>query len=502
MRLPVQSPNQIDTNPMDFGMSADMSAWDNLSPFQTYLADSFAKGAKNRGLLDQRMKRALMGETLEEQDQTDFQKKAAENAFQLAQEAADMDDAEYEDLKRQLKGMVAQRPQMPGMPKLQTPNAAALGVAGIGALLNPQFGAQIAATPFQEGLRQQEQGYQQSMLGYQDELAKRQEEMKFLESQMDDARADRQTRINAAIKLAELTESARQFQVTEDNKLAIAGMNNTTKAAANRTATLKAILAKVPAEARAEVIGAMGLGFDAEALQAMSELNEAEKNLKAKTEGVKLDNKYKDLTLNDRVRTATANADYAELRKVGQEFNNDVLEVRAKYADQKAQAEIKRLNGLADGANKAAANVSARPITSTSWFNAVSRYEGAADKNDALAKAYQAEADRYRGRAALIIGADPKEAEKMHKAAAALDAKAAIARANSDAAIETLNSLQEKFGGGFQQLSNPFGDGVELQGNIGQPPKKVPGKPTNQRTAPRNFSSGKSKAKVTITKID
>lgn len=230
MRLPNYSPSPtpMDIRPdLDFGLNHEIpSAWDQLSPFHAYLANTFASKAKNKGMLDLRLTRALQGESLEEQDAVDYQQTQATKARELAMQSMNMPDEEYERLKEDLRTEMSNRPSMPGRSPLRTPSTGALAAAGIGALLNPGFASSIAATPFKEGLRQQAEDDERAGVQFEVDTKEWSDRLRFLESQMDDARADRNTRIQAAIELAKMEDAQakwmRDIQYKEDN-LALRG---------------------------------------------------------------------------------------------------------------------------------------------------------------------------------------------------------------------------------------------------------------------------------------
>lgn len=505
MRLPNYSPSPtpMDIRPdLDFGLNAEIpSAWDQLSPFHAYLANTFASKAKNKGMLDLRLTRALQGESLEEQDAVDYQQTQATKARELAMQSMNMPDEEYERLKEDLRTEMSNRPSMPGRSPLRTPSTGALAAAGIGALLNPGFASSIAAAPFKEGLRQQAADDERAGMQFEVDTKEWSDRLRFLESQMDDARADRNTRIQAAIELAKMEDDKLRWMEDNKTKRDIAegkGEQTEIRDAYKVYNDPKSNLANINnAAAFLRSQGKWAPDLD-EATYVQRNKEAATAQAQARTEGIGLDNMYKSETLSDRVRQAAANADIAELKKIGAEFQNDILEVRAKYADDKERATISRLNTAASNASKAAAGAAAKGITPTSWFNAVTKYEGVQTKQTALADAYDAEANNYRRKAAILTTADPKEAARLLKAADALSAKAAVSRAEAKAAESMMSGIQQRFGVAPLSADPPppgFPPTKPMSGGIGGN-KAVPGKSTKKGTTPKARSVGGWKIEI------
>jgi hypothetical protein len=85
------------------------------------------------------------------------------------------------------QGMLENHPKVPGQAPLDRPTALQYALAAFGMIFDPQHASEIAATPFNEQLRQHAIGTQQGQVQYDADIQARQERMRFNEKMMNDA---------------------------------------------------------------------------------------------------------------------------------------------------------------------------------------------------------------------------------------------------------------------------------------------------------------------------
>lgn len=192
---------------------------EELTPFQIHLANSFAMDSNSRGMLDARMTRAIQGETLDDQDQNDFQTNAAHDAAKIAAEFAGSSPEEWDAAKAHIAEALKNRPAVPTMGNPTMPNNAQLGVAALGAIVDPAHAGEIGASPFQYGVQAQGQQYEEAVNAYNAENQSRAEQIRYYENLADDVRATRNDRQNALKELANLEADKQEKRLAHQARL-------------------------------------------------------------------------------------------------------------------------------------------------------------------------------------------------------------------------------------------------------------------------------------------
>lgn len=188
------------------------------NPGLLHYVDTVAGQTSQGGFWEAAIGRARMnGETVSDQVENDLAANEAQRlqqrqdeaivrmkglADEIAEASKDMDDAQFEELQRQIGEQIRNRPQMPDVESLMRPQAPSIGqsvAAGLGALLVPDQAAAIASQPF---LYQQEQARLRTdaaLQRHREALAEQDDLVRWLMS-----RADSETRRQAADRAARI----------------------------------------------------------------------------------------------------------------------------------------------------------------------------------------------------------------------------------------------------------------------------------------------------------
>lgn len=236
---------------------------------------------------------------------------------------------------------------------------------------------------------------------------------------------------NQAARIAE-REDTQAFQLgMTDRKL---GGAEKTK----RLDMLKAILGKVSAENRPAVIGQMGLGFDEDALEAMSQLTEGEQrtnaqtaNTDARTTGQILKNQFDSRTMEERINQLEMKGDILELEKTGKGLSNDIATIRKENLPAEYNARINNLNARAAKANSGGTSPQGRPMAVGTAAKLIEKYHANNDLSNAYNEEYGMLADLLRN---ASMGKNEKEVNRIRNAMNGVRAKMIVAASNANAA--------------------------------------------------------------------
>lgn len=144
------------------------SIYDELPDHLRYLGDQLAGNQQFNFSLTNRFDNYLSGKTTEDQANEEELIKASAEAARIAQLSAKLDPHQWEELKGQITAALNEQVPLPQMPRLESPNPWAVGIAGLAGMLDRSgHSLDIAAVPWQMGLKQQAEGYQQDTLRYQ-----------------------------------------------------------------------------------------------------------------------------------------------------------------------------------------------------------------------------------------------------------------------------------------------------------------------------------------------
>jgi hypothetical protein len=177
----------------------------NIDPGSHWLLNSIAYGKQFGAGFEKYRQGAVAGKSLEDQHEENM----AQEAYNMVQKTAMLDDQEFQGLMQQIKSEMDVRPEMPERPMLQAPNLGQAATAAIGSLLFPQHALDIGATPFQNQLLEQEKGFQQAGLKYEDQQAARKERLGYLSARLNDVDTRRRQNAQQLYQLAKDAEERR-----------------------------------------------------------------------------------------------------------------------------------------------------------------------------------------------------------------------------------------------------------------------------------------------------
>jgi len=131
------------------------SRYERLPGHLANLFDNLAQSANETAFLNQTARRALKGETLDQQDEADGARKA-KTLTEFMNEASNQDEISFANSIADLKDAIRSRPGAPKVVAPQAPNIGQVLASVFGAALDPKNAAAIASLPGQEGMRQQQ----------------------------------------------------------------------------------------------------------------------------------------------------------------------------------------------------------------------------------------------------------------------------------------------------------------------------------------------------------
>lgn len=174
-----------------------------LDPGSYWLMDRLASGKRFQVGFEKYRQRALGGD----RPQVVQEENAANEAMNLAQQTAELDEDQFQGVLGQLQQEMGSRPAPPSRPTVGPIGGQQALLAGIGALMFPQHAFKIGATPFQHAQRESELDYAEDLQQFDSDMAARKERIAFLGSRLemlDKARRD------SSERLAKLAEEARK----------------------------------------------------------------------------------------------------------------------------------------------------------------------------------------------------------------------------------------------------------------------------------------------------
>lgn len=144
-----------------------------VKPADRYVLDRIALGRQNQ-LVRRGMTEAVNnGQTISQIGEQADLAQAQQTLAEFLEKNKGLPSEQYAALEANLKNEVARVVNAPRRPDLKPPTAAQAIFAALGALANPDYAFEIGATPFQEGIRQQEQGFQEDQLRYENDMRER-----------------------------------------------------------------------------------------------------------------------------------------------------------------------------------------------------------------------------------------------------------------------------------------------------------------------------------------
>ena len=138
-----------------------------LSGLHTAVAERISQGSNAIMAINQAMTLALQGQSLEDQRRAAIAKGAGAQVEALMAKTAHLDDEAFAQRIERLRSLAGGAPTMPARAPLQNPNLGQLALALVGALTNPRYAAEIAASPFLQRLQEQAIADQRNQLDYQ-----------------------------------------------------------------------------------------------------------------------------------------------------------------------------------------------------------------------------------------------------------------------------------------------------------------------------------------------
>lgn len=179
--LGINVPQQQPEQPMGGGMDLGIINHDTLKSFDKpgildqvpghllYVFNNLGQKTNYNDTIQNYYERFKGGDTLDnilsEEEKTKLES-LNKVAADIAAQSAHLPRDEFNALMAKLQGEMGKQVGAPQRPDLKNPNIYQGLAAGLGALVAPNHAFEIAATPFQEGLRKQEQGYQDDKLRY------------------------------------------------------------------------------------------------------------------------------------------------------------------------------------------------------------------------------------------------------------------------------------------------------------------------------------------------
>lgn len=142
------------------------SRYERLPSHLANLFDAVAESANENAFLNQTARRALKGETLDQQDEADGARKAKTLA-EFMNEASQQDEISFANSVADLKDAIRSRPGAPRVIQPQAPGIGQVLASVLGAALDPKHAAEIASLPGMESQRQQQVDQQMADRQYQ-----------------------------------------------------------------------------------------------------------------------------------------------------------------------------------------------------------------------------------------------------------------------------------------------------------------------------------------------
>ena len=185
--------------------AADLNAdiFRDMTPGGLYLRNARVKGMKR--LSDVSLYHEdprFAGLTNEEVSEMQEGDRAEASVQQIMPRVADLDEGQFQLFRTMLEEELRSAPPVPGTPRLRMPSIAQAAAAALAAVLTPEHAFDIAATPFQESLRQQGIEHEEGMRQFGIDEEGRERRIRYLQAAMGDesqrslARYDAENRAN------------------------------------------------------------------------------------------------------------------------------------------------------------------------------------------------------------------------------------------------------------------------------------------------------------------